>query len=447
MKKIFLAFTLILAALGAVAQEDGKVSIIAVGEAQVERDKLALGPVLIKGSLTASQQKIVDEAMALVKNDFAFYKHKFELGELSAPVSGAAFERWQGHQYVMGISAQAQGEGVKLSGEVFSVLRRSSLGEVSVTLSGTNLRDEGHRLADGLYQKLTGKKSIFREKIIFVSDRSTVGKETRKELYSMDFDGRRVERLTFFNSTVISPSVSPDNRSIIFSLIQSHAQSDRRGKETKNIDLKVLDLQTKKFETVSGHPGVNSGAVYSADGKSVYFTLTTSGNADIYEMNLTTKALRKITSHYADDVDPSITADGSSMSFLSNRAGRAHIYIMDPRGVEKDVRRISFVGQFNASPRYSPNGQSIVFTSWVDNGFDLYRIDYQGNNLARLTKDFGSNEEPWWSPDGEFIIFTSQRVLSRQKALQDIYIMNRDGEVLGQLTQDFGRCYSPRWTN
>jgi TolB protein len=81
----------------------------------------------------------------------------------------------------------------------------------------------------------------------------------------------------------------------------------------------------------------------------------------------------------------------------------------------------------------------------VDKGFDLYRIDHQGNNLARLTKNFGSNEEPWWSPDGEFIIFTSQRVLSRSKALQDIYIMNRDGEVVGQLTQDFGLCFSPRW--
>jgi TolB protein len=164
-------------------------------------------------------------------------------------------------------------------------------------------------------------------------------------------------------------------------------------------------------------------------------------------MNTASGALRKVTTHYGDDVDPSINRDGTLMSFLSNRPGRAHIYTMDPSGSEKNVERISFVGQFNATPRFSPDGREIVFTSWVDNGFDLYRIDAQGKNLVRLSKDFGSNEEPVYSPDGEFIVFTSKRLISRNKAVQDIYIMNREGEILGQLTNDFGRCFSPQWTN
>ena len=88
-----------------------------------------------------------------------------------------------------------------------------------------------------------------------------------------------------------------------------------------------------------------------------------------------------------------------------------------------------------------------MFSSWIDSGFDLYRIAADGNNLVRLTKDFGSNEEASYSLDGEFIVFTSKRVLSRTKAVQDIYIMNRDGEILGQLTQDFGSCYSAKFTN
>ncbi|MBY0516871.1 MAG: hypothetical protein K2P81_08190 [Bacteriovoracaceae bacterium] len=419
----------------ALAQNEATVSVIAVGEAQDEKDQVYFAPAKVNGVLTATQQKTMDEVLSLVKNDFAFYKHRFDFATSKTATTVNVMFDVKGSDGGVSIQADVtKGEG-------------KELGSVKIVAGGTSLRDEGHKLSDKIYRSITGKKSVFLEKIMFVSDRSTMGKDTRKELYTMDFDGRRVERLTFFNSTVISPSFSPDNNDIIFSLIQSHVQTDRKNKETKNIDLRMYDRKTKKFTTVSGHPGVNSGAVYSADGKSIYFTLTTSGNADIYEMNLASKDLRKITSHYADDVDPTVTADGSSMSFLSNRAGRAHIYIMDPRGTEKNVRRVSFVGQFNASPRYSPDGKDIVFTSWVDNGFDLYRIDSQGNNLVRLTKDFGSNEEPWWSPDGEFIIFTSQRVLSRTKAIQDIYIMNRDGEVLGQLTQDFGRCFTPRWTN
>jgi TolB protein len=121
---------------------------------------------------------------------------------------------------------------------------------------------------------------------------------------------------------------------------------------------------------------------------------------------------------------------------------------MDPRTMnDGSAKRVSFVGEFNATPRYSPEGSEIVFASWVDRHFDLYRLDVQGQQLVRLTKDFGSNEEPWWSPDGEFLVFTSQRVISKVKATQDVYIMNRDGEILGQLTQDFGMCFSPRWGN
>ena len=447
MKHALLLMTLSLFSLNLWAQDDGKVSIIAVGEAQDEKDRLLIGKISAKGALTDSQQKNLKEIEALIKNDLAFYKHRIDTIELEASLDKPDWENHADKRYQLGLSASPKGAGLLVRAQVWDSLKKESLGEESVQASGTGLRDQGHRLADWIYQKVTGKKSIFLSKIVFVSDRTSKGKDTKKELYSMDFDGRRVERLTFFNSTVISPSVSPDNKNIIFSVIQSHVQTDRKNKSTKNIDLMIYDRSSKKSVTVSGHPGINSGAVYSADGKSIYFTLSKSGNADIYEMDLATKNLRQVTNHYAEDVDPTVTADGSSMSFLSNRAGKAHIYVMDPRGVEKDVRRISFVGQFNAAPRFSPDGRSIVFTSWVDQGFDLYRIDSQGNNLARLTKNFGSNEEPWWSPDGEFVIFTSQRVINRSKALQDIYIMNRDGEIVGQLTQDFGLCFSPRWTN
>jgi TolB protein len=234
----------------------------------------------------------------------------------------------------------------------------------------------------------------------------------------------------------------------MFSVIMGRKEVSRsKVKNIKNIDLKVLDLKTKNFSSVSDKPGINSGAIWGATGDRIYLTLSFGGNADIYEMILAGGKMRKITSHYADDVDPSITRDGKMMAFLSNRPGRAHIYTIDPSETEKNAKRISFVGQFNAAPRFSPDGKEIVFTSWVDNGFDLYRISADGNNLARLTKDFGSNEEPVFSPDGEFIVFTSKRMVSKTKASQDVYIMNREGEILGQLTSNFGKCFSPQWTN
>lgn len=432
--------------------QDGA-AIIAVGEAEQDKDKLVIDDSEF-GSLSGDNKKIAGEILETVRNNFSFYKHKFnnvdykDKGKNS--FSTAAYDKWtaDGVTYFVASKMQNKGSGVEASFKVYSILSKKEILNTSVTINADQVREAGHRLSDSIYRSITGKPSVFLSKIVFISDRTSVGKDKRKELYIMDFDGRRVEKLTNFNSMVLSPSVAPDNSKIMFSLIANHKETSRnRVRTIKNIDLMMLDLRTKKVSTLSARPGINSGAIFTADGENMYVTLTYGGNADIYEMSLSGGKMRKVTSHYADDVDPSVTTDGSLMTFLSSRSGRAHIYTMDPRSTEKDIKRISFVGQFNATPRFSPDGKEIVFVSWVDGLFDLYRIDSQGNNLFRLTKDFGSNEEPAYSPDGEFIIFTSRRVINRQKATQDIWIMNREGEILGQLTQDFGECFSPQWTN
>ncbi len=429
-------------------------AVVAVGKAEQDKDKLVIDDAEFK-SLSGSQKTLALEFLDLLRNDFVFYKHKFNTVEYSEKgqnsFSSPQLEKWTagGVSYFVASQITSAGSELSISVKVWSVSTKKNILSQSFPLSQSTLRSHGHRISDSIYRSMTGLPSVFNSKIVFVSDRTSKSmKDIEKEVYIMDFDGRRVEKLTNFNSVVIGPSVSPDNSKIMFSLIATHKDVSRgKVRMIKNIDLMTYEIATRKFHTISSKPGINSGAVFSATGNEVYLTLSYSGNADIYEMNLASQKLRKITSNYAEDVDPSVTRDGSLMTFLSSRAGKANIYTMDPRETEKGVTRISFVGQFNATPRFSPEGKEIVFTSWVDNGFDIYRIDSTGSNLARLTKDFGSNEDPVFSPDGEFIVFTSKRIISRTKAVQDIYIMNREGEVLGQLTQDFGRCFSPSWTN
>lgn len=428
-------------------------AVIAVGEAEQDKDKLVIDDSEFK-SLNGDQKRLAMEVLEIVKNDFSFYKHKFNNVEYSDKGKGSYsspdLDKWQAQGITYFIASKMNPlstDKVDANFKVWSTLTKKEVLSKNFTLSKGDPRTTGHEIADSLYRSITGRPSIFLSKIYFVSDRLSK-KDINKELYIMDFDGRRVEKLTDYNSVVISPSMSPDNSKVIFSLISANrVMKGNKVQMIKNIDLKILDLKSKKLETVSAKPGMNSGAVYGSNDDTIYLTLTVSGNADIYEMSLKTGKMRKVTTHYGDDVDPSITKDGELMTFLSSRPGRANIYTLDPKGTEKDVKRISFVGQFNATPRFSPDGKEIVFSSWVDNGFDLYRIGASGNNLARLTKNFGSNEEPAYSPDGEFIIFTSKRIVSRNKAIQDVYIMNREGEVLGQLTQNFGRCFSPKWSN
>lgn len=430
-----------------------QVAEIAVGEAELDKDKLVIDNAE-QISLGGPQKKLAGELIDILRNDFIFYKHKFnnvdyaEKGQAS--YSSPRLDKWKegGVTYFVASQISSSGGGIEAKFKAWSVLTGKELFSKSYKIQPGSIRASGHEIADGIYRSITGKPSIFNSKIVFVSDRGTRGKDTVKELFIMDFDGNRVEKLTNFRSVVLSPSIAHDNSKIMFSVIASHKETSRNKVRTiKNIDLKSYDLRTKAFTTISDRPGINSGAIFSNNPGVIYTTLSFKGNADIYEMNLNSGGMKNVTNHSGDDVDPSLTKDGSMMAFLSNRPGRAHIYTMNPQNPGAGVKRISFVGQFNATPRFSPEGKEIVFGSWVDAGFDLYRVSSDGNNLARLTKNFGSNEEPMYSPDGEFIVFTSKRVISRLKAVQDVYIMNRDGEILGQLTQGFGQCYSPQWTN
>lgn len=447
--KFLLSIIILIVSFNLFAQD----AVIAVGEAEQDKDKFVIDDPELKG-VSGDNKLLANQMMEILRNDFNFYKHKFNNVDYADKgkdsYSNPQVEKWtsEGITYFVATQIKEKGQGIEAKFRAWSTLTKKEIFFTSVKLDGKNIRAKTHQISDSIYRSITGKPSIFNSKIVFISDRTSSSKEKMKELYIMDFDGRRVEKLTNFNSIVLSPSVAPDNSKIMFSVIASHKEISRdRVRTIKNIDLKVFDLASRSIKTISDKPGINSGAIFSASGDKIYLTLSYSGNADIYEMGLNGESLRKITSHYADDVDPSITRDGSLMAFLSNRPGRAHIYTMDPSNTEKGVKRISFVGQFNATPRFSPDGKEIVFTSWVDAGFDLYRISADGNNLSRLTKNFGSNEEPVYSPDGEFIVFTSKRIISRSRATQDVYIMNREGEILGQLTQDFGLCYSPQWTN
>lgn len=427
-------------------------AVIAVGQAEQEKDKLVIDDPELN-NLTGDQKRLSLELVEILRNDFAFYRHKFNTVEYTdkgkSSYTVPAMDKWHAGGVTYFIASQMinSGAGVEAKFKVWSILTKKEILSQSFKVEKDKLRSNAHHISDALYRSITGKPSVFNSKIFFVSDR-TSKKDIEKELYIMDFDGRRVDKLTHYNAVVLSPSISQDNSRIMFSVIAAKKVISRsKVKLIKNIDLKILDLKTKKIETVSDKPGINSGAIFGVGGDLIYLTLSFTGNADIYEMNLNSGKMRKITSHYGDDVDPSITSDGNLMTFLSNRSGKAHIYTMNPSDTEKDVKRISFVGKFNATPRFSPDGKEIVFSSWVDNSFDLYRIGSDGNNLVRLTKDFGSNEEPAYSPDGEFIIFTSKRMVSKARAVQDIYIMNREGEILGQLTNDFGRNFSPKWSN
>lgn len=406
------------------AQTD--LTVVAVGQAELERDGIGF---VANGSASGS-----DEFMKVLRSDFSYYKKRFSVSEKSSP-DGGQFDAWKSAsvKYVVQVDFNSSSYGYKL----FNIDQKQTVVSGTSALAG-DTRASAHKLADEIYQAITGKKSIFTSRIAFVSDRTGSRSNPHKELYIMDFDGGNKKQLTTWGGTVISPAISADGQRILYSLIKEEKK--------RNINLYLYDLRTGENKVISSRSGINSGAVFMPDENEILLTLSHTGNAELYVMNLTSGALRRVTNHYASDVDPSITPDGRLITFLTDRPGKAEVYTADPSGAEKSMKRISYVGKFNATPRFSPDGKEIVFASWLDQRFDLFRIGADGKGLGRLTKDFGSNEDPTYSSDGEFIAFTSQRVISQTKADQRIYIMDRDGGIIGSITDGFGNCQSPRWS-
>lgn len=442
-----LLWTFFLLTIPFVHAQEG-LTVVAVGDAEVEKDKMVFVAAQVPSQVSSQEKTLINDLQGLFENDFSFYRQKFEVIKPSGYESAAASKDYsalkaKNVRYFVLTSYEKSGlDSFNLDAQLYGVREEKMLEQVRVSFSSKDVRQRGHEAADVLYQKIVGQTSIFRSKIIFVSDVNSKGTGDIKELYVMDFDGRNRRQLTFHRGTVISPAFSFDGKKVLYSLIKNSRSKNR------NVNLRLLDIETGKSTVLSRKKGINSGAVFMPDGEHIALTMSHQGNAEIYALHIKSGNTRRITKHYAPDVDPSINVSGTKMAFLSGRsgAGKPMIYIADPRGEEKAVKRISYVGQFNATPRFSPDGTQIAFSSWLDNRFDIFRVDDNGENLHRLTKDFGSNEDPTYSNDGQFIAFSSQRVLSRTQAVQNIYIMTSEGEILGQVTKNFGNCSTPRWS-
>ncbi|MBP9674270.1 MAG: PD40 domain-containing protein [Bacteriovoracaceae bacterium] len=409
-----------------------------MGEAQQEVQKVYFKEQK-SDNLSKEQLEVLNLASKILKQDLAFYSSTLKIEETQKESSEK-----EGLQVELKtqVSIQAQ---LLLTFSIEDLTHQKQIYIKKLELASNFSRSSIHQIAHDILKIITKKDSIFLSHLIFVCEIGR-GAGRHKEIFQADFDGYNTQQLTHHRSIVLSPAFSPDNKKIVYSLINN------RMAESNNVDLYIYDTMTLESKAVSFKDGINSGAIFSGDGKHLIFTLMPKrGNADIFEMNLLTQKIRPLTQHYSDDVDPSLNKTGDRLVFLSDRAGKAMIYSLDPKETEKNVKRLSFVGKFNSTPRFSPLGDEVIFSAWVDQGFDLYRLklnpkDFTAGEVYRLTKNFGSNENATYSPDGEFIAFSSLKKASKFSE-QTIHIMNKEGVILYKIPQKSRRCQSPRWSN
>jgi TolB protein len=435
--------------------DDGQV-LIKVGDAKVKKSLIALPPLKFvgKNTLTPTYKTLGGQLFNVLLNDLdvsnyfefikqdAFLEDTSEVGLRPAPkeVGGFNFENWKkiGADFLVRAGFQVSGGELILTGYLYQISQAKTLLDKEYKGSSDDYRELAHRFSNDIVKALTGQQGIFRSRIVVASDRD--GKDW-KEIFVMDWDAYNAKRISSHKSITLSPSWSPDGKTVVYTAYAFHAKA-----KTRNADLFSYELDTGKRFLLSSRPGINSGACYHPDGKSIYLTVSQGGNPDIYKIKEDGENPVRITNGPlgAMNVEPAIRPDGNKIAFSSDRSGQPMIYTMDMDA--SNVKRITFAGRYNASPVWSPDGKKISFAGFDKDHFDVFIMNPDGTALERLTaanKKNGkpsNNEDPTFSPDGRHIMFISDRTGTKQ-----IYIVNVDGSNERRITTDAYNYFRPKW--
>jgi TolB protein len=154
-------------------------------------------------------------------------------------------------------------------------------------------------------------------------------------------------------------------------------------------------------------------------------------------------ALRAAAHRFADEIVQQLTGDrgiaSTSIAFISDLPGMKEVFVMDSDG--KGLKRLTAEKSLCLSPKWSPDGQRIAYTSYSRGNPDLHVVGRFGGKPGVLSAFKGLNSSPAWSPDGRRIAMTLTK-----DGNAEIYLMNSDGSGLRRLTNNPAIDSSPSWS-
>ena len=354
---------------------------------------------------------------------------------------------------------------VRRLGDRSEVFRIPSLGgaerkiaDLQSDISELSFSPDGRFLAASDLDEASGREAIF---LIDVGSgakrRLTAPPELTKDRYAkFSPDGKKIAFLRRFNNSYDELLlVSGDETTqLTFEKSDMHGLSWRADNQTIVFARRESALVSNLWQIsatggaaqiiVSNGKSATNPAI-SADGRRLAY-VEESFETDIWKFEKNLPARRLIES-VLDDHSPDFSPDGARAAFVSYRTGSAEVWIADADG--KNQRQITGGDSFEpaanppektsfgtsaGSPRFSPDGQQIIYDAPVGGNPEIFTIAADGSGAPRrLTFGTGRSFLPSWSADGNWIYFCSDRGAS-----SNIWRMSPAGGSAVQITKNGG---------
>src|SRR5712672_346097 len=128
----------------------------------------------------------------------------------------------------------------------------------------------------------------------------------------------------------------------------------------------------------------------------------------------------------------------SQIYFVSDRTGHKEIWVMDYDG--SNQRQLTHQASISLSPRISPDGSRLAFSSLTKSGWDILMYSTELTRVVSFPRFGGTTLAPSWSPDGTKLALASSRGGNSQ-----IYECDASGGNLRRMTTGKGPDVSPTW--
>jgi len=328
---------------------------------------------------------------------------------------------------IIGKITQTGANAYSVQFQAFDVFKREQLVGYRMPASRTTMRRVAHRAADMIYEELTGIPGVFGTKVAYVS---ATGAEASRQ-YSLivsDMDGEN--QFTIMESTdpIMSPAWSPDSRQLAYVSFENNVST-----------IYVQTLRTGNRIKVSSRAGINGAPAFSPDGRKLVLTLGgVDGNLDINILDLRTRELRRLTTNRSIDTEGTWSPDGNTIYFTSDRSGGPQVYRVGING--GSPQRVTFEGSYNARPRLSPDGSKLALVTLDRGNYRIGVLDLDDKDLMILSAG-RQDESPSFAPNSDSLIYATRQ--GRDGVLE---MVSADGLVRQRLGSGRGDIREPVWS-